>query len=385
MAVSRQLGALTYRVFADGPLATAMPAPVRERLRGLYVGSAVRNALLLRQSAKAVAALAARGIPVILLKGIHLCRFVYPEPGLRSMADVDLMVPRDRLAEAERVFVDAGWGPEPRADVDERCAWSNHLAKLHRANEPVLELHWTIERPTAPFGIDLDGIWGRARPATFEGVEIRVLCPEDLLLHLALHASFHHGFGRAAFKAVVDVAAVIHATGDAMDWDQLVARANAWGAGGYAYTTVRVVADVMRMPVPMSVLERLRHDAEDLAMVDIARRFIIEPELPTAYRELARQTGVWERWKTILRHAYPPRDEMERIYGLRPGAPVVYLHYLGRLPRLLARRSRMLLWALLRRDVGDKVRGWDQARRRIETWIGHPVDRDPGPSADAEG
>jgi hypothetical protein len=44
----------------------------------------------------------------------------------------------------------------------------------------------------------------------------------------------------------------------------------------------------------------------------------------------------------------------------------------------------MLLWALLRRDVRDQVRSWDQARRRIENWIGYPLNRERGAPADAE-
>jgi hypothetical protein len=43
----------------------------------------------------------------------------------------------------------------------------------------------------------LDGLWSRSRVGELEGVPIRLLALEDLLLHLALHSSYHHRFDRS--------------------------------------------------------------------------------------------------------------------------------------------------------------------------------------------
>ena len=91
-ATCHHLRGLTYRLLADGPLADRVPGTVRERLRSYYVDTAIRNALLLRQTGEAAAALAAERIPVLLLKGLHLARFIYPEPALRS---INPSAPRD--------------------------------------------------------------------------------------------------------------------------------------------------------------------------------------------------------------------------------------------------------------------------------------------------
>src|SRR5262249_48717746 len=145
-ATRNGLAPATHRILEASSLAPAVPAPIREQLRGHFVEWALRNALLLRQTGAIVRALPAHGIGVMLLKGIHLARFVYPEPAWRSLADVDLMVPRADLRRAEAILLGAGFGPLPRPDLEQFCRWSNHLAKLIKGDAPVVELHYAIER-----------------------------------------------------------------------------------------------------------------------------------------------------------------------------------------------------------------------------------------------
>jgi len=371
-AARHHLPGLTYRALADGRSAGAIPVPVRERLRRAYVAGAVRNALLFRETAQTAAALRSAGIPVMLLKGLHLARFVYPEPALRTMADADLMVPRDQLARAEQVLLDRGYGPVPRPEIEPFCTWSNHLAKLEKAGAADVELHWTIERPTSPFRIDLEGLWARSREVGFEGVPVRVLTPEDLLLHLALHLSYHHRFDRSALKGLADVQAVVrkYAGAGGLDWDTVANRANAWGASGFVYTTLCLAERILGAPIPAPVLRSLWHEAQDESMVALAERYILEPAvaLPRPYLELARSRRPGERWRMILEHVFLPREKMERLHGLRPGSALVYPYYAGRLLRLLARRSGLLLRSLLR--IGPLPRALDReaARIEIESW-----------------
>jgi len=366
-----QLSGLTYRLLADSPLAVRVPAPVLQQLRARYLDSAVRNALFLRGTREIAAALTGAGIPVLLLKGVHLCRFVYAEPALRSMADVDLMVPRDRLAAAERIVLGLGYGPSPRPDVDEFCTQWHHLAKLHKRGAPVLELHWNIERPSSPFQIDLAGLWSRARSATLEGVPVSLLAPEDLLLHVAQHCSYHHGFNWSALKGMVDLHAVIRKHGPELDWNLVVQRANAWGASAFIYTALRVAGSIMHTAIPPGVLDSLRHEASDEAVVELAERHVLSGhlELPETYLRLARDRGLQGRLK-LLRHAvFLPREAMERLYGSRHGAAVLYPSFLRRVVDLLNRRGRILFQTLLKTRTLHSALEREANRARIESWV----------------
>jgi hypothetical protein len=383
LATHHQLRGLSYRLLADGPLAPQIPPAVRDRLRASYVDTAVRNAVLFRQTSEIAAALAASGIPVMLLKGLHLARFVYPEPALRNMADVDLMVPRDRLAEAERVMIERGYGPLPRPDLEEFCTWSNHLAKLTKEGAPVLELHWGIERPTCPFRIDLDGLWARSREAMLEGTAVRLLSPEDLLLHLALHGSYHHRFDRSALKGLADIDAVVAKHGAELDWAALVDRANHWGASGFGYTIFRLAGEILGTPFPATALARLDHTVADEEMVELARRYVTRPrvDVPSEYTKLAQTTSLGERWRLLVRNVFLPREALEQVYGLRRGTPWAYGYYLVRVADLVARRGGLLLRTLFRTRATRSALDREEDRVLIEKWVGYrpPEERAPRP------
>jgi hypothetical protein len=373
-ATRHHLRGVTYRRIADSPFAALVPGEVWERLRAFYLETASRNAVLFRQTSLLARELAARGIPVMLLKGVHLARFVYADPGLRSMADVDIMVHRRYLAEAERVFVERGFGPLPRPELDAWCRTNHHLDKLSKDGAPEVEVHWHIQRPAGPFRIDLDGLWQRSRAATLDGVPVRLLSPEDLLLHLAIHLSQQHHFRRAALKGVMDIATVIAAEGSAIDWTQLADRAVAWGASGILYTTLRLAAELLAAAVPASLYQALPHQLRDEEVVEVARRYILtlHPVVPTAYRELARQRPLRERAKLLAGAVFLPRERMEGIYGLRAGTPLVYPYYGLRVVQLLRNRSGLLLHSLLRNGVIQHTIDREQDQLALERWSSSP-------------
>jgi len=370
LAELHNLRPLTYRRVVDGPFGSLMPGTIEQRLRPAYVDAAVRNALLLKHTGRLIAALAEEGIETIPLKGLHLSRFVYSEPALRGMADVDLLVRRDRLADAERVFVSRGFGPLPRGDVEERCRRSSHLAKLIKEGEPVFEVHWHVERPSSPFQIDPDELWSRSVGAELEGVPIRLLALEDLLHHVAIHGAYHHRFQRSALKMLVDLRAIMGA-GDSLDWPAIVERANRWGTARYLYVALRVAREVLAVAAPAGALSGLRHTADDDRIAELSRAYLLElgVEVPSAYLELARASGLGSRAKHIWRHAFPPRPDMERIYGLPPDT-WLGPRYLGRLGHLLAHRTGLLIGALTRGAIRQTAIDRQAARRSIEEWTG---------------
>jgi hypothetical protein len=210
-----------------------MPEAIASSLREAYALSALRNARLFRETAFAVSALSEAGIPTLLLKGLHLASEVYEEPALRSMADLDLMVPLPQLAEAERVLLNRGYGSRPRRDVAAQARRLHHLAGLEHPTGEIIELHHTIEAPTSPFRIESETLWAGARQIQIEDVAAYVLSDEHLLLHLCLHLSYHHGFRRAPLKGLVDLATLLEAAGEGSEAEVANAKLN------LSYTEVR--------------------------------------------------------------------------------------------------------------------------------------------------
>jgi hypothetical protein len=370
-AARYRLGPVTYRRLVDGPWAEAAPADVRERLRALYVRNAFRNAILLREAAQAVESLAQAGIPTMLLKGVYLAGFLYEEPALRSMADIDIMVPRARLAEAERIFLARGYGPVPRPDLEAFCTWSNHLAALEKPDAEAIEVHYDIERPTSPFRIDTEALWARARTVRVNGVQAWALSDEDLLLHLCMHASYHHRFDRAALKGLLDVATLLSRRGQSLDWNRVVTTANEWGAGSFVYCTLMLAGSILRAEVPPRAMTELVHEPLDDQMTVVAARYILTPqvELPAGVLEITRQKSMLERLSMLLKNVFLPREQLRQMYRLTPGSWLVYPFYIVRLIDLIARRGGIMLRIALHNRRVQPTLDREEDRREIERWV----------------
>jgi hypothetical protein len=87
----------------------ALPLPVRRELQGLYVRHRHANQVRARVLRQVLAAYQEAGIPALVLKGAALSHLVYPEPGLRPMSDLDLLVPRSEVWRAGRVLAELGF------------------------------------------------------------------------------------------------------------------------------------------------------------------------------------------------------------------------------------------------------------------------------------
>jgi putative nucleotidyltransferase-like protein len=206
-------------------------APLLSR-RGAATSSAEAAAVLARAGreclaqglvvARALAALAdrlaARGVPVLLLKGTALWRGVYRDPAERPMSDIDVLVPAARWREAVAAAGAAVAG-RPDRPLTNRF---DYAAAVRVEPGVIVEIHrWLC--PRGWFAIDHQALFARARRDP-DGL----LVPEatDLFLMLAVHAA-KHGFV-VPLRALVD--ALLLARTGAVAGDALRARARAWRA-----------------------------------------------------------------------------------------------------------------------------------------------------------
>jgi hypothetical protein len=169
-------------------------------------------------------------VPVIALKGLALLVRVYPQPGQRSMYDVDLLVHRSDLEHAENILQGLGY-----SFSNEGLGLSSLFQResmgevVYREGSVVVELHQHLVamswfRATTAF--DLDALWARAIPAEIAGAPALRLCPEDEVLHLCYHTAIHHGLAHP--HGYRDILGVLRVERDTLDWSILAERARAW-------------------------------------------------------------------------------------------------------------------------------------------------------------
>ena len=132
--------------------------------------------------------LSGASVKTLALKGLALGASVYDSPGLRTVSDLDILVPGRDLFRAMEALKRRGLssGPgEPTRSTDLR---GNHAHVFHppKRHEMAVDLHWHVlasargDDDDAPF-------WSEARPLMIGSTKTLGLCPEHQLLHVLVH------------------------------------------------------------------------------------------------------------------------------------------------------------------------------------------------------
>ena len=255
LAASEGTAPLLHSHLRQLDLLQRLPPFARRRLINIAQGVWAMNAALMDHWAEATAVLRQAGVETLTLKGMALAQTIYPEAGVRPMADIDLLVRPAERADALEALRALGYRT-PGDDAD-RFAASRSFAELVR-DGTLIDLHWHAARYLRFEGIvrvDHDGIWRRARPLVTPAGRSLALCPEDLLLHLILHLTLGSEFARVLWYADLD--AVVRRYAAELDWERFVAEAERWRILALVGWTLGVVRESFDTPLPLGLLERL--------------------------------------------------------------------------------------------------------------------------------
>jgi hypothetical protein len=218
-ALAEQVAPLLGARLVSGELEAA--PSVRSRLVGAHLACIATEAWAAQTRAPLLAALRSHGVPTVLLKGAALVRVAYGTPGLRVMADLDVLVPAARWPEAQSALSQAGGSPAPARAIVARLPLY-HERSYRVGGGAWVDLHRSLTAWPL-FGVDHEALFARARRLD-DG--LLVPAAEDLFVSLVVHAA-QDGFC-LPLRAVIDGLALAR-TGT-LDPDLLVERAQAWRA-----------------------------------------------------------------------------------------------------------------------------------------------------------
>lgn len=179
------------------------PQAFGERIPGLDLGRRIWRAqvvrtLRVRQSAQRIqSTIALAGIPCAILKGTDFADHLYPQPALRATRDVDLLIPRARWDDAERVLQQAGFEQLPPSySLDKEPDCGNISWKLDERGDVLLELHWNLvyrQNLRRGMAVEFDHLdW---QPASADCDTLLMPTPATRLVLAALHG-MNHTFDR---------------------------------------------------------------------------------------------------------------------------------------------------------------------------------------------
>jgi hypothetical protein len=266
---------VAQRYASAGRDAASIPAAVTQRINQAQAVSSVQSHAMLLSAGTVLRAIQDSGIATILLKGPALARLAYPHPSMRTFGDLDLMVRERDMQRMHALLVEHGFVPD--IDLNElqiklipQCT-TYEIAYVHPQTFLKIEIHFDDLLNAGLASRDLDGYWQRAVPFDINGVELKTLAPQDHLIHLCAHMHYH---GYVRLNWFTDVALILAACGDQIDWQGFVATVRREEANVPVYYSLYYLQRLLGVTVPATVMS-------DIQPTRIQRR-IHEYYLPAA-------------------------------------------------------------------------------------------------------
>jgi hypothetical protein len=381
---------LLYHTMQHMGLTGMLPPERLEVLQRVSYATALTHTFYSQALHRVLRALQDLGLGVIVLKGAALAETVYPGGAVCPRRDAEVLVRGEDLTGVADTLEALGY--HFTGDARPHAWWrAEHYHWTFRQPQPPpfdvpLEVHWHLERPSRPFAIDLDGLWQRAIPATIAGVDSHILAPEDLLLHLCLHAC-HHAGGRIQERrfnlrllSFCDIASVIQYYRPTFDWAGLAQRAQQGGVAPYVYLPLQLARELVGAFVPTPALAALEPQGFDARLLGWACDELLEdpdtsPLFPDLLR-LWRGRGHGDRAAVVATRFAPA--VLAKAYGIPPTSSRRYGYYPRRLKDLVTRYGPVF-WRFIRQD--PELLAQAERKTRLGAWLSpfnnRPEDRWP--------
>lgn len=204
--------------------AAAPASPLWPLVHGADLTGRVIAAEQLDATAEILDACDGHAAPLTLLKGISVAEQYYPEPHLRVMGDIDLLVDVDALPDVRARLLGLGYRDESTYPP-EFYLGHHHLQPLFHPRRRVwVELHWTLFPPTGRMGSEraftLESVLAERRASTFRGRPVYRLGDELQLVYLAAHWAYGLNLERA-MVGMLDVARLL-TSGTPLHWERIL-------------------------------------------------------------------------------------------------------------------------------------------------------------------
>ena len=302
------------------------------------------------------------GFAPIALKGLSLAFRYYPDPGLRPLRDLDLLLrPEDAVAVNLVLLNDPGF--KQRGGVASYgLEYGHQLPEIeHIESGLVIELHHRINaRGWKQEPQLVERLFANAEVLELLGRQVLVPSRHDNVLHLIEHATLHHMFANGPL-----ILSDLHYLFDQNSLDMERLRCDAEGLGlGRSLTFLAHLADSLGAHwVPENWLGRADITP---SMIEHACAAMLEP------REITEQIAMLRRLsesgdgdasaaEAFMKVLLPSANQLSRLSGQPSDSPLRWLGY----PAWLFEKGRRYLSA----KRTPELAGQSLAREELSQWL----------------
>jgi hypothetical protein len=288
---------------ARGDLLGRIPPRAAKHLRAAGNVIAHRKTLVSWEVNRLLWALKGSDVPLILLKGTGYLLADLPPARGRIFADVDLLVPEERLGEIEARLLEVGWFRTQIDPYDDRYyrVWMHEIPPLrHQERGTEIDIHHRLLPKTSRLDSNPATLFAAARPLA--DPRLRVLAPADMVLHALVHL-FLEGDPDEGLRLrdLIDVHDLLGHFGQQPGfWDNLPPRARELGFERPLYYGLTHAQALFATPIPASVLQHLK-DAAPIWPVRALMARLIDLALLPGHPDYPSRRAALARWLLYAR------------------------------------------------------------------------------------
>lgn len=262
-----------------------IPKKTLSKLEKIYLGLIVRNELFKHEIKNLANEFKKAKLGLIFLKGAAIFTTVYGDEDLRIMGDIDVLIRRESLWQAEEILKKMGY--QPKETKEEREIFlTEHFHLSYLKKHIIVELHWDIGEKWHWDIVDskktyIEMLFNSAREVNIDTTKISVLSPahsiffacfhfeRDLFLqHYKIISTPRIYFAKykrenrllihQSFRFLYEIKKMLGYYGNKMNWDDLFYLAKATEKEYEIFTLLFLSEKVAISGVPDFVIQRLK-------------------------------------------------------------------------------------------------------------------------------
>ncbi len=319
--LSKLHGVTPFLYYRTRSLGIKLPEQLEKEWLGIYLFQIAQEQKARRQIKELKEILDPEGIPFILLKGASAMLRLYPQPGLRTFIDLDILIPVDKVPEFKRAMRMAGYKPlaaRNSPEDEELQKFVSHLDPLCKDGDLMIEAHLNILGLKGDHSVVNSDLWQDKEETNTDGIKVDHLSKEQFIVHTLLHTSRHlSDEGFTELKWFIDLLFAVKTW--RIDWSKVIDIAEQWGIQNDILPVIATLNHQWQADIPLK--EGVKHiDLETLILGIKQRQKQYYAKLPASYLErllkLRKLPDKTSQVRYLLHLFFPTQENLRWRYSL---------------------------------------------------------------------
>lgn len=330
VAVREGTTGLVYKTMKRMGGAYTSRMPCMEALARVYSSTVFNNTLLFEEFERVLSKLESHQVPIIILRGYALIHWIYKDPGLRPINDVDILIRENDLSLVKDVLSKAGFhspANHPLLSIKGNVVIDIHLDVL--GSSRIQSRRFGFDETAARWWEHCQGISSHIENE--EGLagqlshrSVFVLKPHDFVITCAMHL-MKHSFGRLLW--FVDIKEIIEHERPCFNWDGLADRARCLELQRPLYYSLHYIKTLYGTDVPQFLMEDLKRVCNkfDYFMIGL----LLENKKMSRWGDIAflfNIKGTRQKIRYLRETYFPRREVMSQIFDFSNPFMVYFLY-----------------------------------------------------------